>query len=194
MLWRFISLDLSSVVNSVLLYKSQAESEAGRLYAGNENMINAYKHFTWNWLMTKYMSKTKARIVGNNHEWGLVMIPDVLAFYDTRYNYHRARGNSIAQAASFAFVEATSYIPVLKSNLVASMWHNFNTFKKYFTPDCMVDLWNNCYGRSYVASHPSASFNSAFNISKNNVELCLAPNQMTTTRQRNIYDWDWWSY
>lgn len=91
-----LTLDYDEGIDNLLVlrctgYATDAKNDAVEYYP---QYTDSAQHFMWNYLMTERVSKTVARTVGNNHEWGIAMINSMLNAYDGYYNKYLKEGMS----------------------------------------------------------------------------------------------------
>ena len=196
-----LTLDLNegiseTVVLSCTNISRDAEDVARNNFSDNQDSA---QHFIWNFMMTDEQDKMTARTVAINHEWGISMITPMLNCYEDAYNKYIGKGYSENSASNKAIAETITYIPEFKYDAVCIMEKSYEFFEKFFTNDCIMDLWNNCYGRAYpekgYTDEVKAFKESAF-VKK---ELILdGKNSMaenvTTTHKKHVWSTDWYSY
>lgn len=173
-------------------YATQAKNISSSAYPNDVNKQDAYRHFSWNFIMADNWDQYKARTFGNNHEWGLILLTPILNYYDDQYNKYLNQGYSDKNAAETAFIDATLYIPTLKYYTVNLCEGSFANFKALFTTDNIMDLYNNCYGRAATASY--SSYSTAFNDAWNDGDLVKSKSSVTNTHYNNVWAWDWYTY
>lgn len=196
-----ITLDYDEgITNSVALRcltlsdtaKSKAQSNFSQYW-------DSAQHFMWNFAMTKEKSKTIARTIGNNHEWGISMITPMLKAYKQSYDKYIGKGYSEKNASDKALADTIVYMPEFKYDAVSVMKSSYSFFKSFFSAESIMDLWNNCYGRAYPAKGYTSDVN-AFRYSAFTAkELVLDGSSgmaanLTETHIKNVWSWDWYSY
>lgn len=194
-----LTLDLDEGMSNTEALKAialsrTAESEASKNFSDYQDCA---QHFIWNFKMTSSLSKTKARTVGTNHEWGISLINPLERYFDEAYENYLSDGYSSDEASNKAFTDTVFNIPAFKYETVLLLQSSYSFFTSFFTDECIMDFWNNCYGRSYVEKGYSDGV-SAFRAALNANELVLdgipmAAN-LTQTQKRNVWSWDWYSY
>lgn len=190
-----LTLDINEGVSSskalaAIRLASDAKSEASSKFPNTED---AARHFIWNYKMANKYDATTARTVGVNHEWGLVMITPMLNHYKKEYNNFIDSGCSGDEASQRALANTVLYIPDFKYLSVTVMKKNYNYFNSMFSNDCIMDFWNNCYGRAYVQKGYSSGI-TAFAAAKNAGELILYSSNVSNDNRWSVWDWDWYSF
>lgn len=196
-----LTLDYDEGIDNLLVlrctgYATDAKNDAAEYYP---QYTDSAQHFMWNYLMTERVSKTVARTVGNNHEWGIAMINSMLNAYDGYYNKYLKEGMSEDAASSNALKSTVLYMPVFKYDSVTYMQSSYEFFKSFFSAESVMDFWNNCYGRAYPEKgYPDAvkAFSYAGFIA-NELVLDASGNtagNLTEAQTKSVWAWDWYSY
>lgn len=196
-----LTLDYDEGIDNLLVlrctgYATDAKNDAVEYYP---QYTDSAQHFMWNYLMTERVSKTVARTVGNNHEWGIAMINSMLNAYDGYYNKYLKEGMSEDAASSNALKSTVLYMPVFKYDSVTYMQSSYEFFKSFFSAESVMDFWNNCYGRAYPEKgYPDAvkAFSYAGFIA-NELVLDASGNtagNLTEAQTKSVWAWDWYSY
>lgn len=159
-----------TTIAKVLAYAKKAKSVSSSKYPDDEGLQDAYRHFSWNHMMTDKLSKTKARTAGNNHEWGLVMLTPMTNYYDSMYDDYIDEGYSKSTAANKALASTIIYIPEFKSYMVAICEKSYKSFKSFFSDAYIMDFHNNCWGRAYADTY-TYSYSKAFDKALKNEEI-----------------------
>lgn len=100
--------------------------------------------------MTEKYSKSLARTIANNHEWGIIMITPMLTHYESTYEELLDEGYTSDEASTTALADTVASKPDHKYMSVILLQDSFETFSNYFSDDNIMDFWNNCYGRAYA--------------------------------------------
>jgi hypothetical protein len=121
-----------------------------------DNEADAFRHFTWNFLMTKHFTSTKARIIGNNHELALLGAKQYYQNPNLTYNE--------------IVVYGTLYAQQMRYDTVEDKW----TFNNQFDDASIMDISNNQIGRDYGnnSSYTNSQWRVAFDhalINSNNL-------------------------
>lgn len=196
-----LTLDYDEGIDNLLVlrctgYATDAKNDAVEYYP---QYTDSAQHFMWNYLMTERVSKTVARTVGNNHEWGIAMINSMLNAYDGYYNKYLKEGMSEDAASSNALKSTVLYMPVFKYDSVTYMQSSYEFFKSFFSAESVMDFWNNCYGCAYPEKgYPDAvkAFSYAGFIA-NELVLDASGNtagNLTEAQTKSVWAWDWYSY
>ena len=198
-----LTLDLDEgISNSVALdclnLSRTAETEAKNNFS---NYQDSAQHFIWNFKMTVSQSKTIARTIGNNHEWGIAMINPMLTYHERMYNQYIQEGYSENEAANKALAKTVFYIPQFKYDTVCIMQASYDFFNGFFTDESKMDFWNNCYGRAYpekgytsgVVAFRYSAFTKRELVLDGTGSGNMAAN-LTENQKQSIWSWDWYSY
>lgn len=192
-------LDLEEGISDSRAAACVALGESAKLIANanysSENYWDPAQHFIWAFMMTDTYSKATARTIGNNHEWGITMIPYMEDYFDDQYNSYISSGYSSSNASSQALADTITYMPGFKYDVVSICQASETFFEDFWTTDCIMDFWNNCYGRAYPAKGYTYGID-AFRASLSAGELIIGPSatHVTSTHVQDIRDWDWYSY
>lgn len=163
------------------------------------NYWDSAQHFMWNFMMADEESKNTARTIANNHEWGIAMIKPMLNYFESKYDKYIADGYSENDASSKALADTIVYMPVFKYDAVCVIEASYDFFKKFFSEESIMDLWNNCYGRAYPEKGYTNAVN-AFNyaaFTKGEIVLDGKKSMAENLAERHIksvWEWDWYSY
>lgn len=185
----------NSVALSCTNLSRDAEKEAKDHFP---NYWDSGQHFMWNFMMVKEQSKTIARTIANNHEWGITIINPMLNHFESAYNEYIAKGYSESNASNKALADTIVYIPVFKYDAVSIMESSYSFFKSFFSDESIMDFWNNCFGRVY----PEKGYNdavTAFDYAAFTAdELVLdgkttMAENLTEAQRKNVWEWDWYS-
>lgn len=177
----------ATAVNQGSVAKNLSEDQ----YPKDDNLQDAYRHYSWNWLMSKNLNKNKARTAANNHEWGLILIDPVLKIYEQKYTLYISQGKTVSKAAAAALVDALAYAPNAKSSVISQVRNNYSKFKTFFTNDNIMDLVNNCYGR---AAYPAKSYFSGFINDLDSGNLIKAASKVKDDHKYLVWSSDWYGY
>jgi hypothetical protein len=155
---------------------------------------DAARHFSWNLISSKdsNVGKIKTRTATINHEWGALMITPMVNYYSSKYNEYTKKGKSDYDAATEAFSATILYIPNFKYTGVTASRNSYSFFKALFKPSNIMDLHNNCWGRSY--STTSLSYADAFRKSYQAGELIGSESQVGDTAYKSIWQKEWYTY
>lgn len=178
-----------SALNAILLANS-AKTEAQNNFP---NTLDSARHFIWNYKMTDTYNALTARTVGINHEWGIIMIDPMITHYNLEYNDRINAGYSESDASSGALVDTILYIPEFKYLTVTLMENSYDFFAAMFSNDCIMDFWNNCYGRAYAQENYSSAV-AAYTAAKNAGELILSSSNVSYNHKWSVWSWDWYWY
>ena len=161
---------------------------------------DACRHFTWNFLMTERISKQKARIIGNNHEWGYrFSVPlhahetrgNIQIYHDNRYQMYLNSGYSEGEAKSKAKEDTNAFIPYSKELYVSVFEDNYETFKDFWNDNSYyMDLWNNCYGRAY----PEKGYDDYETAFQDCTETVVRVEEVNEDHKWCTWAWDWYAY
>lgn len=182
-------------LNCTLLSRS-AEQEAKDNFP---NYWDSGQHFMWNFMMADEESKSTARTIANNHEWGISMIEPMLNHFESAYDEYIADGYNENDASSKALADTIVYMPIFKYDAVCVIEASYDFFKYFFSEESIMDFWNNCYGRAYPEkgyTSAVAAFNySAFTADELVLdgENSMAEN-LTEGHINSVWSWDWYSY
>jgi hypothetical protein len=183
----------TQITKVVVTHANTAKSAAKSAYPNDSQKEDAFRHYAWNFLSTKdsTIGKIKTRTITINHEWGLVLLTPVLNYYDSQYQTYLSSGETQTSAANKAFADVTLWIPDLKYQLVILCQNSLSTFKALFSAGNIMDLYNNCYGRSGPENYPNKTYAQAFNLDYSSLILSEA----TVTNYFYSYVWesDWYS-
>lgn len=161
-----------------------AMSEAQSVYPNDPgNLQDSYRHFTWNFRLTKDISKAKARVITCDYEWEAVLRPYAQSAYDT----YIASGYS----SSSALTKAYQYAYYMREDCYSVCAAGVKYFSAIFDNAAVRDFWNNCYGRSYAADYTSRS--AAFTAANNAGVLINSDSSVTSTHINNVWSWDWYT-
>lgn len=177
-----------------VLHANTAKSAAASTYPNDSSKEDAFRHYAWNFISTKdtTIGKIKTRTITINHEWGLVLLTPVLNYYDSQYKKYITEGYSANTASNKAFADATLWIPDLKYQLVLLCQNSLSTFKGLFTVGNIMDLYNNCYGRSGPESHPNKTYSQAFFLDYSS--LILSESSVTNYYYNYVWQNEWYTY
>ena len=195
-------LDVNEGLTETQIANIFADSETARKQALNaypssadaNTKRDAFRHFSWNNLSTKRYDSYTARTATTNHEWGIVMLNPMLNYYDNTYNEYINNGKSSSYAATNALAETVAYIPKYKKYAISLCQSNYSYFKSIFSADCIMDLTNNCYGRTYATKSSSLSYTDAFNKALSNGEVILGSSTVTNSHYYTVWNNDWYTY
>jgi hypothetical protein len=161
-----------------------ALSEAQTVYPNDPgNLQDSYRHFTWNFRLTKDISKAKARIITCDYEWEAVLRP----YAQSAYDEYIASGYS----SSTALTKAYQYAYYMRDDCYSVCAAGVNYFSAIFNNASVRDFWNNCYGRAYAANYTSRS--AAFSAANNAGVLINSDSSVTSTHINNVWSWDWYT-
>lgn len=186
----------NSVATNAVILSNTAKDEA-------EDNFSSYwdsaQHFIWNFKLADTYSKTTARTITNNHEWGIAMITPMLNHFESAYDEYIADGYSENTASNKALADTIVYMPVFKYDSVCVIEASYNFFDYFFTDESIMDFWNNCYGRAYPEKGYSSGI-TAFRYSAFTArELVLdgsvsMADNLTESQKQSVWSWDWYSY
>lgn len=163
---------------------SAALSEAQSVYPNDPgNLQDSYRHFTWNFRLTKDISKAKARIITCGYEWEAVLRP----YAQSAYNKYVDEGYS----SSTALTKAYQYAYYMREDCYSVCAAGVKYFSAIFDNASVRDFWNNCYGRAYAANYSSRS--TAFTAANNAGVLINSDSSVTSTHINNVWSWDWYT-
>lgn len=161
-----------------------ALNEAKSVYPNDgPNLQDSYRHFTWNFRLTKDISKAKARIIACDYEWEAILRPYAQSAYDT----YIASGYS----SSTALTKAYQYAYYMREDCYSVCAAGVKYFSAIFNDAAVRDFWNNCYGRAYAANYTSRS--AAFTAANNAGVLINSDKSVTSTHINNVWSWDWYT-
>lgn len=161
-----------------------ALKEAQKLYPNDpENMQDTYRHFTWNFRLTKHISQTKARTITCNYEWEAILRPYALS----AYNKYITNGDDSTTAVAKAY----QYAYYMREDCYSVCAAGVDYFTAIFKKAAIRDFWNNCYGRAFAADYTSRS--DAFNAANKAGNLINSDDAVTNTHIHNVWSWDWYT-
>ncbi|MEW9699260.1 hypothetical protein [Paenibacillus sp. SI8] len=177
-----------------VLHANAARDEALSEYPNDVMTRDAYRHYTWNFRATKdsAVGKTKTRTATINHEWGVLLLNFALNYYDQQYNSYINSGKSDYVAANQAFSDVTLWMPELKMQLISIFKSNYSKFKGFFQVSNIMDLTNNCWGRSGPTDHSNSTPKQAFALDKNN--LILSESSVYDYQYNIVWQNQWYTY
>lgn len=184
-------------VAAIFVDSETARKQALKAYPSSADAAtkrDAFRHFAWNNISTKRYDAYTTRTATTNHEWGIVMLNPMLNYYDNTYNKYISNGNSTSYAASNALAETVAYIPKYKKYAISLCQSKYSYFKSIFSADCIMDLTNNCYGRSYATKSSNLSYTDAFNKALSNGEVILGSSTVTNSSYYTVWNNDWYTY
>ena len=188
--------EIASIVSSGL----SAQSDANNRFSDNENLHNAYRHFTWNVRGVKNGKTNAARIFTINYEWAAVYLGQWNERYAQRYDYwydvyeetiatSSDPASIIALVTRYAQADADDYICNLKTLAQTSLRNNFNLFDQSFPLDSMRDWYNDYAGRNYAAAYPSASIYDIYTYAYNSNVLYITEDQLQYTNRYRLWEY-----
>lgn len=191
------SLNLDDGMSSLQIAKTVSHANAAKkwslaTYPSNSNHEDAARHFAWNYLSTKDSSigQLKTKIATTNHEWGLVLLPGALSYFDDKYDYYVSIGNS--EPGANALIATSAYLSYLRHNLTLLSENSYSIFKSLFTVDNIMDLNNNCYGRAYSVRYPSNTVFSSFTKAISNKEIILSQSNVDNSAYYIVWNNKWY--
>jgi len=107
---------------------------------------DACSHFLWAYHSTKIVGMEKSRIHLSNYELAVLFVRPVLKFMQGRYFEFLEEGQGEMEARWNAWVEGGAY-GLNRRELVLKECETFNGWKKYYSDNELMDLWNNNRGR-----------------------------------------------
>lgn len=164
---------------------NKAANEAKNVYPEDEEGLqDSYRHFIWNHMMTKDLSKRKARTVACDYEWLKVLVPYAQSAYDDYIKQGYNSSNAASKAYQYAFFMRTDCYSVCASDV--------KYFSEMFHKPEVRDLWNNCYGRAYADKY-TYSHATAFSVANKAWQLINLDNAVSSTNINKVWSWDWYT-
>ena len=195
-----LTLDMDEGITESLALDAIFDATSAKSEAQSDfpDTWDAAQHFIWSFDMTIDESKSFSRTIGINHEWGISMINPMLDYCQEKYDEYIAEGYSEQFASANSMADTILYMPIFKYNFVAFMEVSYDLFDDFFSDDCIMDLWNNCYGRSYPEKGYTDA-GAAFEVAAEANELVLdgtvsASSNLTEEQKQAVWNWDWYSY
>ena len=150
--------------------------------------------------MTERISKQKARIIGNNHEWGYrFSVPlnahetrgNIQIYHDNRYQMYLNSGYSEERLNLKPRKTQTPLFPTAKSFIFRFFEDHYETFKDFWNDNSYyMDLWNNCYGRAY----PEKGYDDYEAAFQDCTETVVRVEEVNEDHKWCIWAWDWYAY
>ncbi|WDF51052.1 hypothetical protein PQ460_00955 [Paenibacillus sp. KACC 21273] len=185
-------LSNSQIAKIGVTHANTARSAALKRYPNNLMLADGFRHFTWNYLAARDVGAVATRTATINHEWGILLLTPATNYYSERYNYYKGKNNNAPGNA--ALIDTTAYLPELKQNLVLLSKNDYSFFKGYFKKSNIMDLHNNCYGRSYAASNKPDGFDKVYSMAREKQQIILSEASVTDHNYQYVWKNNWYTY